>query len=61
MDVGLVMVLLDLLWWIRRVAALLLLPYLAWLCFAAALTASVWTMNPDPEVAPQPASADITL
>ena len=59
--VAMSLVLIVLLWWIRRVAALLLLPYLAWLCFAAALTASVWTLNPDAEVAPQPASADIKL
>jgi translocator protein len=54
--------LMVLLWWIRRVAALLLLPYLAWLCFAALLTLTVWNLNPDAaEVAPRPASADIIL
>ncbi len=31
---------------VRRIAGLLLLPYLSWLCFAAALTAAVWRMNP---------------
>lgn len=51
-----------LLWWIRRVAALLMLPYLAWLCFAALLTASLASLNPDAsEVAPRPASTDILL
>ena len=49
------------LWSIRRVAALLLIPYLAWLCFAAMLTMSIGALNPDAEVAPRPASTDITL
>jgi tryptophan-rich sensory protein len=31
---------------IQRVAALLLLPYLAWVSFAAALTLAVWRRNP---------------
>ena len=53
--------LIVLLWTIRRVAALLMLPYLAWLCFAAALTASILSLNPGAELAPQPASADIVL
>lgn len=33
-------------WRIRRLAALLLLPYLAWVGFAAALTWAVWQRNP---------------
>jgi tryptophan-rich sensory protein len=33
-------------WRIRRLAALLLLPYLAWVAFAAALTWAVWQRNP---------------
>ena len=33
-------------WHIRRLAAILLLPYLAWVCFASALTWSVWQGNP---------------
>ena len=53
--------LIVLLWRIRRVAALLLLPCLAWLCFAALVTASAWTLNPNAEVAPPPASTDIVL
>ena len=60
--IALTVALVVLIWGIRRVAALLLLPYLAWLCFAAVLTVSIWTLNPDAsEVAPQPASADIVL
>jgi translocator protein len=31
---------------VRRLAAVLLLPYLAWLAFATALTAAVWRRNP---------------
>ena len=60
--ISLTVVLIVLLWWIRRVAALLMLAWLAWLGFAAVLTISIWTLNPDAaEVAPQPASADIVL
>lgn len=33
-------------WRIRRWAAVLLLPYLAWVCLASALTWSVWQNNP---------------
>ena len=51
-----------LMWWIRRVAAMLLLPYLGWLCFAALLTASIWQMNPNAsELVPGAASTDIVL
>lgn len=32
-------------WRIDRPAALLLLPYLAWVCFATALNAGVWLLN----------------
>jgi tryptophan-rich sensory protein len=60
--IALTVILIVLLWWIRRLAALLLAPYLAWLGFAALLTASIWTMNPDAAtLAPQPASTDIVL
>ena len=60
--IGLTVALVVLLWWIRRVAALMLLLYLGWLCFAAALTFSIWTLNPDgAEVAPQPVTTDIVL
>src|SRR5688500_6721216 len=31
---------------VRRISGLLLLPYLSWLCFAAALTFAVWRRNP---------------
>jgi tryptophan-rich sensory protein len=34
-------------WRIRRPAAALLLPYLAWVTFAAALTLAAWRMNPE--------------
>lgn len=51
-----------LLWSIRRVAALLLLPYLAWLCFAALLTFQIQSLNPGAaRLAPQPQATDIIL
>ena len=59
--IALTVVLTVLLWWIRRVAAMLMLPYLAWLGFAALLTASISALNPEARVAPQPASTDIVL
>ena len=33
-------------WKLHRLAALLLLPYLAWVSFACALTVSLWRLNP---------------
>ena len=33
-------------WRVRRAAAVLLVPYLLWVCYAAALTLSVWQRNP---------------
>jgi tryptophan-rich sensory protein len=44
---------------VRKAAALLLIPYLAWLCFAAALNYRVLADNP--QVAPAGRSADIPL
>ena len=47
---------------IRRAAALLLLPYLAWLCFAGYLTYGIAALNPDAEtLVPGAGSADIAL
>lgn len=34
-------------WRLNAVAALLLVPYLAWVTFASALTFAVWQLNPD--------------
>jgi tryptophan-rich sensory protein len=34
-------------WRLNVLAAVLLLPYLAWVTFAAALTFAVWQLNPD--------------
>lgn len=49
-------------WKIRRAAALLLLPYLAWLCFAEYLTLEIARLNPDAEqLVPGDASSDIAL
>jgi tryptophan-rich sensory protein len=60
--IALTVVLVALLWQIRRLAALLLLPYLGWLCFAALLTASIDRLNPEAAtLAPGPASTDIPL
>jgi tryptophan-rich sensory protein len=33
-------------WQVSKVAAALLLPYLAWVSFASALTLSTWQLNP---------------
>jgi tryptophan-rich sensory protein len=47
---------------IRRAAGLLMLPYLAWLAFAALLTWQIGELNPDAsELVPQAGSADIRL
>jgi tryptophan-rich sensory protein len=49
-------------WGIRRAAALLLIPYLAWLAFAAFLTAEVGRLNPGAEqLVPGEVSSDIAL
>lgn len=41
------LVVIALFWRVRRLAALLLLPYLAWVCFAAALNYQFLQLNPD--------------
>jgi tryptophan-rich sensory protein len=47
---------------IRRVAALLMLPYLAWLCFAAALNYQFMVLNPGAEtLVPSGGKGDINV
>ena len=47
---------------VRPTAALLMLPYLAWLCFAGYLNYRIIELNPDAEaLVPQQGSADIAL
>jgi tryptophan-rich sensory protein len=47
---------------IRKSAALLMLPYLAWLSFAALINYQIIQLNPDAEtLAPSAGSADIAL
>lgn len=49
-------------WRIRRSAGLLMLPYLAWLCFAAILTWQIGALNPGAaELAPEGSTTDISL
>jgi tryptophan-rich sensory protein len=49
-------------WRIRRAAALLMLPYLAWLGFAAFLTSQIGALNPEAaELAPEGSTTDIAL
>ena len=49
-EVGLLLILIlatTIMFWRRdRIAGLMFLPYLAWTCFAAALNAAFWTLNP---------------
>ena len=42
-----VLITLVLFWRIRPVAGMLMLPYLAWVCFASALTFEIGRLNPD--------------
>ncbi|HEX8126480.1 MAG TPA: TspO/MBR family protein [Allosphingosinicella sp.] len=49
-------------WRIRRSAGLLMAPYLAWLCFAAALTWQISALNPGAaELAPGGSTTDIAI
>jgi tryptophan-rich sensory protein len=49
-------------WRIRRSAALLMLPYLAWLAFASTLTWQIAELNPEAaELAPEASTTDIPL
>jgi tryptophan-rich sensory protein len=49
-------------WRIRRSAGLLMLPYLAWLCFACLLTWQIGVLNPGAsELAPDASTTDIRL
>ena len=49
-------------WNIRRSAGLLMLPYLAWLCFAAMLTWQISALNPGAaELAPGGSTTDIAI
>jgi benzodiazapine receptor len=60
--IGLTAVAAVLTWWIRKAASLLMLPYLAWLCFAALLTLEVIRLNPNAgELVSAPPSADIPI
>lgn len=49
---ALLIVTIALFWRVKRVAALLLLPYLAWLCLATALTYEIGRLNPGADRAP---------
>ncbi len=60
--IGLTVALIVLLWRVRTAAALLLVPYLAWLCFAGALNYQIMADNPDAErLAPRGVSTDIVI
>jgi translocator protein len=51
-----------LMWPIRKAAALLMIPYLAWLCFAAALNYRIIELNPGAgDLAPRQQGIDIAL
>jgi translocator protein len=43
---GLIIATVILFWRVRPLAAVLLLPYLAWVTFASALTFAIWRLNP---------------
>ncbi len=43
---GLILATIFLFWRVSRIAGALLVPYLAWVSFASALTLSTWQLNP---------------
>lgn len=51
-----------LLWWVRKSATLLMIPYIAWLCFAALLNFQIVALNPDAaRLVPGSGGTDIIL
>lgn len=52
-----VVVTIALFWRVRRLAAVLLLPYLGWICFAALLNLQLLQMNPQADGAGDPGAA----
>lgn len=44
---GLILACIGMFWRVRRWTALILLPYLAWVGFAAVLNAAMWRLNPE--------------
>ena len=53
----LVVITIALFWRVRKLAALLLLPYLAWICFATLLNYEFLRLNPDADGVEDPTRA----